>query len=90
MVVVVVVVVSVVVLVAVGVVVPDGGGGAVVAVARGGRRGRAGLAQGCDARAEGDAFEHLVGNDDREEGQEESVARDDQGEADYWRGLVKV
>lgn len=37
-----------------------------------------------DARAEGEAFEHLVEEDDGEEGEEEGVAGYDEGKPDYW------
>jgi uncharacterized membrane protein len=69
--------VVVVVLVAVGVVV-----GAAVAVACGWGGGRARVAECSDAGAQGEAFEHLMEHDDCEEGQEEGVAGDDEGEAD--------
>lgn len=48
----------------------------------------AGFGQHGDARAEGEAFEHLVEDDDDEEGFEDGVAGDDEGDADYCEGVM--
>ena len=45
--------------------------------------GRGWLAEGGDASAQGEAFEHLVEDDDDEQGDEGAVARDNQRETDY-------
>ena len=49
-----------------------------------GQRRGGGRGESRDAGAEGEAFEHLVEEDDDEERDEEGVARDDEREADDW------
>lgn len=48
------------------------------------RFGRVALSQLGDAGAQGDAFEHLVEEDDDEEGQEEGVSGNDQRNTNNW------
>ena len=78
--------VVVVVLVAVGMVVAGDDVGAVGVGVVG--RGGAWLAQGGDARAEGEAFKHLVEDDHGEEGEEGRVAGHDESDADHWGGQL--
>lgn len=46
--------------------------------------GRAALSKLGDAGTQGDAFEHLVEEDDYEEGEEEAVTGDDERDTNDW------